>query len=298
VKKTLIIFLISILGFSCATAQDKEKLQLKDGERTLFTYNAKYVPSPVPEKPFYGRSGYIHPVLSPSGKIVTDEFPEDHMHQHALMFAWTSAVIEGRKADFWNSPKKQGKIEHVETVSVSVDKIVVKLRHIDLTGGKETPLIIETWEITRVPHKELNVFDLKSTQNCIAEKPIKIAKYHYGGMCIRGNAGWLKEMSVTTNEGKSRKDANHSRPNWVAMSGNVDGVVCGIAGMSHPSNFRAPQPVRVHPSKPYFCFAPMVLGDFEIAKGKPYISTFRFVTFDGEPEVEKLNELYKSFNGK
>jgi hypothetical protein len=56
------------LAFGCAIAKDKEKLQLKSGERKLFIYN----------------TDYIYPVLSPSGKIETDEFPKNH--QHALMF--------------------------------------------------------------------------------------------------------------------------------------------------------------------------------------------------------------------
>jgi hypothetical protein len=68
--------------------------------------------------------------------------------------------------------------------------------------------------------------------------------------------------------------------------------------MSHPSNFRSPQAIRVHPNKPYFCFAPMILGDFEIKKDQAYISTYRFVTFDEKLNKEQLGKVYKDFASK
>ena len=149
---------------------------------------------------------FIHFTAHPE-KQSPENSLKSHPHQHALMFAWTSAVIEGRKVDFWNSHKKQGRIEHVETISASEDKILVKLQHIDLSDGKETPVINEIWEITLIPHKELNIFDLKSTQNCISQTPVKISKYHYGGMCIRADDAWVDKVHITTDKNLNRKAA-------------------------------------------------------------------------------------------
>ena len=118
-------------------------------------------------------------------------------------------------------------------------------------------------------------------------------------MCIRGPLSWDSGDIILTSEGKKQEDGNHTRPNWVAMSGQVDGELCGIAAMSHPDNFRSPQPVRIHPEKPYFCFAPMVLGEFRLEPDKPYVSRFRFAAFDGKPDPEQLNALWQAFaNGK
>ena len=80
------------------------------------------------------------------------------------------------------------------------------------------------------------------------------------------------------------------------MHGEVDGARCGIAAMSHPDNFRAPQPVRLHPNKPYFCFAPMVLGEFRIEPDMPYVSRFRFVAFDGEPDDASLKNIWQDYS--
>ena len=40
--------------------------------------------------------------------------------------------------------------------------------------------------------------------------------------------------------------------------------------------------VRLHPSKPYFVFAPMVEEPFVIAPGKPFESRYRYVVYDGK----------------
>ena len=103
---------------------------------------------------------------------------------------------------------------------------------------------------------------------------------------------------MLTSEGKGRADGNHTRPRWVAMCGTVDGAPCGIAALSHPENFRAPQPVRLHPTMPYFCFAPMVGGDLRIETGKPYISRYRFAAFDGEAKPDELNALWREYAAK
>ena len=123
-------------------------------------------------------------------------------------------------------------------------------------------------------------------------------KYHYGGMCIRGAGAWDSGDVMLTNEGKNQQDGNHSRQNWVAMSGKVDGEVCGIAAMCHTSNLNYPQPVRLHPKMPYFCFAPMVVDTFHIKPGETFVSRYRFVSFDGAPDKKLLEEVWKDYTSK
>ena len=79
------------------------------------------------------------------------------------------------------------------------------------------------------------------------------------------------------------------------MFGNVDGQAVGVAMMGHPDNFRFPQPVRIHPTMPYFCFMPGVLGAFDIGKEKVYESNYRFMVFDGEPNAEKIEKAWQEY---
>lgn len=287
----------ALLGVSVSlSAAEPEAVMLSSEHGELLRYNAQYIESPKSDAPWYGRSGFIHPVYTPSGRIVTDDFPSDHLHQHGIMFAWTSARIDGRNIDFWNSHQREGRVEHAETVEINNDSFTVKLRHIDDTAEPPRVVLREIWQVTRVPHESMHVFDLVSTQSCVMDQPLKIAQYHYGALCVRGAAGWIDgRATMRTSEGRDRIEGNHTRPDWVVMDGEVDGATCGVAAMGHPDNFRAPQPVRLHPEMPYFSFAPMVMGDFAIEPGEPYISRFRFVAFDSQPDVEQLDAIWRDF---
>jgi hypothetical protein len=135
-------------------------------------------------------------------------------------------------------------------------------------------------------------------------------QYHYGGFGLRGSREWFDPQVRGTNppepsrggrsdfltsEGKTRRNGNHTRPRWVDLSGEVDGSLAGVAVLDHPGNFRFPQPVRLHPNKPYFCFAPMVEGAFAIAPGQPYRSRYRLITHDGSPDPVLIDRLWHDY---
>jgi len=54
------------------------------------------------------RAGYLHPVRSPSGAIVTGDYPSNHAHHHGIWTPYTKAVFQGRTTDFWNMQSKKG----------------------------------------------------------------------------------------------------------------------------------------------------------------------------------------------
>ena len=85
--------------------------------------------------------------------------------------------------------------------------------------------------------------------------------------------------------------AAQNHEDWVLMQGKINGAICGVAVIGHPDNFRAPQPARLHPKMPYFSFAPMALGSFDLEAGEKMTSRFRILTFDGKLDLKKLDRL-------
>ena len=268
---------------------------------------------PVPDgiEPHFRRSGYIHPVYTPTGQEITGDFPVDHAHQHAIFFAWTKAGYDGKKVDFWNQAKGLGGIEFREVVDVKrADREVsfsVKHAFTVPRGEKAIDVLHEIWTVTvhQTPGDHF-LFDLESVQRCATDKPLNLAEYHYGGMAFRGPIQWLKEkgdqsiqpgdLRVLTSEGKDRWEGNHSRPEWVAFSGKIDGQEVSATVFGSPKNFRAPQPVRIHPDKPYFCFAPMVEGAFQIAPGDPYVSRYRFLITSEAADPDQIEAHWKDYS--
>lgn len=282
-----------------SATDDGKKLTISVGGRSVLAYNYAVVPCPDRQQPWFDRSGFIHPVTSPAGQVLTDDMPPDHYHQHGIMLAWVNTTFEGRHVDFWNSKQQQGKVEHVKLSRVVEGPVfagfTAGLAHIDLTapGGPKTALE-ETWQVRVYDRADAFLFDLASTQRCATESPLVINEYHYGGMCFRGARAWFDQQSgdFLTSEGESRADGNHTRPCWVDAYGKQEGGTAGVTVFCWPENSRAPQPVRLHPQKPYFCWAPMVLGPFAIEPGAPYVSKYRYYVHDGPLDPRQAEALW------
>jgi hypothetical protein len=159
----------------------------------------------------------------------------------------------------------------------------------------------ESWE-TRVyaaggGARPYFLFDLDVTQTNVTDSPLVLPEYHYGGVGFRGAAGWLgaEAARFLTSEGKDRSNGHATRGRWCHVSGRVDGEWAGIAILDHPGNFRAPQPMRIHPTEPFFCYAPSQLGRWEIARAAPYRSRYRFASFDGPPDPAALDRLWRDY---
>jgi hypothetical protein len=75
----------------------------------------------------------------------------------------------------------------------------------------------------------------------------------------------------------------------------VDGKACGVVILCHSKNFRFPQPIRVHPEEPFFCFAPSQLGEWKIQPGEEFVSSYRFLVMDGEPDREVIERHWRDY---
>jgi hypothetical protein len=279
-----------------------------DGKEVL-TYNGPKTPLPAGFEPQYQRGGYISPVYTPSGKLVTDDYPPNHKHHHGIWSPWTATRFEGRSPDFWNMGQKTGTVEFVKFGPVAPPDdgsltFTTFHRMVDLTAKPDPKAALnERWNVTvydknKSGDKPANVFDLAITQTCATDSPLMLPKYYYGGLGFRGHRDWNGEgdkCRFLTSEGRTRKDGNETTARWCWVGGTVDGSVCGVTILCHPSNFRAPQPVRLHPSEPFFCYAPQQAGDFSIEPGKPYVARYRFVVADGEADKALIERLYEDF---
>ncbi len=283
-------------------SDDGKHLLVKVGEKSVLAYNHAVAPSPDPKQPCYARSGYIHPVYNPAGQVVTDDFHPDHSHQHGIMFAWRKTTFEGRHTNGWDQKAGTGKVEHVKVESLGGGPVfghfTVRLRQLDLTAPDgPKPVLDETWYVRTYNFSEQFVFDIESTQRCAGQSRLVVDKMHYGGLMIRGHADWHKRRNYDflTDQGKTKTDGNQSRPRWVDMYGPIDGRPTGIVIMDCPENIRFPQPVRLHPWMPYFCFTPATLGSFTIEPGKPYISRYRFCVYDGKLGQKAAECLWQDY---
>ncbi len=274
-------------------AREGKQIVVRSGDKEILRYQAE--PGELPRQDIpevYRRGGYIASIHTPTGRLVTDDFPPNHVHHHGVWSPWTKTGFEGRKPDFWNMGEGTGRVEFVAVDDVwqKDGRAGFKVRHrfIDMTAKPEKVALLETWEVAVASAADHFLVDLAITQTCAGESPLKLPEYHYGGLGFRGNRAWNRAANcrfLTASGLTDRTKVNTAKETWCWVGGKVDGETCGVTFLCHPSNFRAPQPVRVHPEEPFFCYAPQQGGAMEIAPGKPYIARYRMIIADGEPDA-------------
>jgi len=283
----------------------------------IVTYNKVSPPVPRGIDTVYKRSGCLHPVNSPQGRTVTQMFPVDHPHQHGVFSAWVKTKYDGRAVDFWNLAGGTGRVLHERVVRMFREQDAVGFE-VDLihraTIKAPVDVLRERWKITVYPTDgTYHYFDLESRQQALTDQPLIISKHHYGGMVLRGPTRWLsaqdrwvgehpemaREPSKFVNDlGSDRVKGNHQHAKWVALTGSLSGKPVTIAVLSHADNFRAPQAARLHPTKPYFCFAPCVDGTFTIDRKHPFKARYRYLVTDAEPNAKWINQQWDAWCSK
>lgn len=282
---------------------DREgSLIVRAAGKDVIRYNHAVVSPPPGADPVYARSGYIHPVWTPDGRVISNDFPGNHLHHHGIWAPWTSTEFEGRKVDFWNMGEGEGRVEFVKIEGTAAGTegggFTVRHRFVDMTApGGEKAALEETWEVRVLPSGDPFIFDLVSTQTCAAASPLRLLEYRYGGMGFRGSEEWEGAAGVEflTSEGKARENGHATRAKWCIMTGKVEGREASIAFLCHPGNFRFPQPMRIHPDEPFFNFAPCQAGDFEIKPGEEYVSRYRYVVSSARLTAEEVEKRWDEY---
>lgn len=267
-------------------------------------------PSSLPDpgiKPVFLRGGYLHPVYTPLGRLVTDDYPSDHYHHHGIWFAWTKTKFGDAHPDFWNVDDGTGRIDFGASEITGRGPVYGALSsrqfYIALNGSAATNALTEHWDVRvynvgQQGSSKYFLFDLTATQETATTVPLKLEEYRYGGMGLRGHRDWKDKSKVSflTSEGKTRENGNATRGRWFVMSGPVEGATVNIAVLDHPGNFRSPQPMRLNPDDPFFNYAPSQLGPFEITPGSPFVLRYRYVVSDGPPDSTELDRLWNELS--
>ena len=291
--------------------QTDDYLQVFSGNKPVISYRlTPQRPDGLPE--YYTRSGFIHPIYSPSGQIVSDDFPAGYSHQNGFFSAWTNTTFRDSFVDFWNTHKGLATVQQSSVWDLSPRNRynpLIKIIEEDSYAGFTAVLahtnitrfgLILKEDLTIRVHDRDDVFvwDVRSEQTNVTEDTLFLNKHLYGGLGVRGSKYWnakdttnfLGPADFLTSEGLTRDSANHTHPEWTAIYGDLPAGKAGMAVISHPDNFRWPVGVRVHPNLPYFSVSPVTEEGFFIAPGETYMARYRVVVFDGEVPVDVLTE--------
>jgi methane monooxygenase PmoA-like len=250
-----------------------------------------------------GRGGYLHPLRTPAGAVVTDDDAPGRPEQRGLWSAWGATRVNGRWPDFWRTGT--GAVEFEGVLGTWSGPVVAgfRARHRAIDRMVRPPLTAETetWQVTvpalgRVGRRH-RVIDLAIAHENVLSQPIVVAAAAYGGLGLRGPRAWIGAtgMAVLTSDGRTRRTASRSRVRWVAMVGLVGGANAGIAILDHPDNVRHPSPLYVDAGQPFVGLAPTQIGPLTLQPDRELLLRYRIVTFDGFPDRAWLERLWQAY---
>jgi|ETNmetMinimDraft_22_1059887.scaffolds.fasta_scaffold00029_19 hypothetical protein len=300
----------NLAAASLSVSENAHTIDIKDGDTVILSYRKADVPPPEGVDPIYSRSGFIHPVRSPSGSVVTGIHPDDHYHHLGLWHAWVKCKVNGQEVDFWNLRAKTGRVRYSKTLELIAETqgagFVVEQEHIAYLGQekKETLILKERFAIKAKRFEGAYEIDYETIQENVSPFALELPAYRYGGpIAYRAPHHWDKTNSdYLSSEGKTRIDGHTTRSRWIAMWGE-NGSGAGndtLTILCHPGNHDFPQRMRVWPPTSnngaiFFNYVPIQEFDWEIKPGQISNMRYRLVVHEGKPEINDLNRRWERY---
>ena len=292
--------------------KDHKDLSLLVNEKPVLNYRFATTFPPDGVNPLYQRSGFIHPLWSPGGEVLSRIQAPDHYHHYGIWGPWTKTHIEDRAVDFWNLLLGEGTVEFAGFLSEAEGAIYSGFQalqqHIDFGAkGKDQIamneiLDVRAWNVG----EKVWVVDYTTSINSPLENGIMLDAYRYGGgIGWRATEKWHKDnCTVLTSDNKTRIDADGSFARWCMVEGESDASEgrSGILFLSHPSNRMHPEPMRIWPldanggrGDMYFEFVPIRHVDWKLEPKQNYTLKYRMVVFDGKIDAKTAEMYWNSF---
>lgn len=306
-------------GFG-VTVNDTTILVTRDGN-PLLHYRHALLPPPEGQGEKWARNGFIHPLYSPSGEVLTWAQPPDHLHHLGLWNPWTKVswkMDDGTliHTDFWNLGSEEGTVRFREVkdtfseagsagFKVLQDHMAFVPPRDSKENRKEIQVLSEEWIVTISPHPKGYLLDFTSLITNTTRFPVSLDAYRYGGgLGYRATGEWNNTNSyVLTSEGKTWENGDATRARWCMVGGDLKRKNTGLLFMSHPTNYDFPQPMRIWPNDSngvghqYFEFTPIRDNSWILEPGKMYSQRYQILVFEGELSAEDADIQWNIYAG-
>ncbi|MEX0882042.1 MAG: PmoA family protein, partial [Cyclobacteriaceae bacterium] len=206
-----------------------QSLIIQKDQQDLWQYNHAVAEPPEGVDPAYARSGFVHPMWSPTGKSLTRIQPPDHYHHYGLWNPWTRASFQGETIDFWNLKEKQGTVRFANVITKISGPVFAGYKvlheHVVLKNEPSPKVALKEVQGTKIfmVDNDYYLADISISLNCATDDPVVLKEYRYGSLGWRTTEKWDRYNSeVITSEGLNRKNADGSLARWCIVQGEID----------------------------------------------------------------------------
>jgi len=286
-------------------AADEGQLVVKVDGRELITYQQAPMTAPKGGDKFKG-SNFLHPLKTPSGFVVTDLQPGDHLHHLGLWWPWKHVEVDGRKILCWEMQSGDGIIQ-AQGGELTPQGFTARSIYVDrkAQGGART-VLNETLsvKISGITDKPVSGYsmDMGIVHEPAIDKPVTVTVYHYSGFSLRGTPHWNREnSSVVTSEGRDYSKSNFSRARWLKVEGAAAADArAGVLLMSHPGNQDHPELLRTwdpktHNGAIFVNFNTVQAKPWVFEPGRRYARNYRVFVYDGELSAAEAQRMWTQY---
>ncbi len=301
----------SILTFAvgvaliCDYSVSEERLEIAIEGTHVLSYQAAPLSNPRGGDRFRG-SNFIHPLKTPSGFVITQSQPGDHMHHFGLWLPWKYVERDGRRVLFWELQRGPGIVEAQESAATE-NGFSARSFFIDRGGDEEDNIWIEETLAARVSgiveSPATGYFlDLNISHEGFGEEDLTIVQYRYSGFCLRGTEAWNRHNStVVTSMGEDYSSSNFTHARWVLIQGEAtEDETAGVLMMSHPENYNHPERLRTwdpetHNGAIFVNFNPVQSSSRILPSGETDRRRYRLFIFDGSISTDQAEQLWRQY---
>lgn len=286
------------------TADEQGYLFSENGQKALFfqiadkSQNGNYI-----------RCNYVHPLYGLDGEILTEDFPQDHLHHHGIFQAWHQVWIGDKPVgDAWLGKDFRWKMQNRELLPPEGDSRTLKTTVLWLSPlwkdlqGDEKPFVKQVTFVTvyaaRNNYRQID-FEIRLYA---LEPDIRIGgsddEKGYGGFSMRfvlpadtrfrGENGPVVPQNTAVDAGP-----------WVDVTGTFsNGRLAGIATLCHAGNPNYPQPWILRQTKSMQNVVYPGRQPAPLLMGKPLILRYRLIVHRGGVEGVPIRQILQEYSEK
>jgi hypothetical protein len=241
------ILVLLLLAFAAAAQSPfefvdvtPESIQLRENGQPVYTYNhgvmlAEDAPADR------ARCCYLHPLYSPAGVVVTDDFPKDHYHHRGVFSAWSIVSIDGKRHDLWLMKGIRKRFERWHERKAGPESARLAVENGWYAG--EEKVVRENLEIVAHPARDGRrslefSLSIRAFSREIGIQGDPTDQKGYGGFSVRFAP--RKDTVITTDSGVEAKDTNMVPHAWAELAATYPAGRAALRIDIDPTNPGAP----------------------------------------------------------
>ena len=243
---------------------------------------------------------YVHPLHSPSGKLLTRNSPEDHPWHHGLWFT----IKFVNEENFWEEMPPYGVLRHTEEPARSPDGSTLEGELHWIRPDKTTVVIRERRHFAHVAIDDSAYAIDFSTQllaldDLVLDRTPFTTWGGYGGLAFRGAGDW-SDTRLMIDDGSEHERVLGVRSRWCDLSSDDAGIAFfdSPANDSHPVPWYASTRAATYGDEGWSNFLNAAFlwdGPVELPSGATLDLTYRVVVHDGKWDAERVQSAYEQW---